>query len=134
MVPKKVFVTAMLLAILIVMLFGTALAEDKWVNNIYGITFHVQGGYKAYTYSTALAPYLEVYMKSWGSCCPRYKGGAVDGHPNIYRTADVVLADIYWTYTTRHTANTQYGGIEFYTSDNGTHSTFCWWNKGKAAC
>lgn len=108
--------------------------DVAWVNNVYGATTHIQGGYSAFTYSPSQAPYIEVYMKSWGACCPRYQGGASNGKYNAYTTNTVKLSDIYWTYTTRHLTNTQYGGIEFYTSDNGAHSTFCWWNNGKATC
>jgi|SRR5581483_172010 hypothetical protein len=123
--PNKVLTGIVLSVTVTLFLAGVALAEDRWVGNVYGSTTHIQGGYSAFTSSTAQAPYLEVYMKSWGACCPRYKGGASKGKYNSFNTGTVVLSDIYWTCTTRHLANTQYGGIEFYTSDNGTHSNFC---------
>ncbi len=134
MTHQKLYFVVALCIVTVLSLKGVAYAEDKWVSNVYGTTNHIQGGYNAYTYSTSQAPYIEVNIKSWGSCCPRYKGGDIKSKYNAYNSGTALISDIYFSNTSRHLANTQYGGIEFYTSDNGTHSSYCWWINGTASC
>jgi hypothetical protein len=131
---KALFVALVLSAVVV----GTTLAEQyrttRTVSGVTGTTWHstTDAKWKAKTTATSVAPWLYVNERSWGN------GGKKDEQQsagyNSTSSGTVGIWDGYAqygaSYMSQHSANTQYGGFTFYTSDNACFASYCWWAYG----
>lgn len=128
----KVTIIILSTLLLLVSLVGIAFAETKTVSNVTGTTWDPGTDvYRSKTTSTFVAPWLSVHIRAYGYNPNPLKDQMSKSVYNSTNTGDVFLADIYLgPYPSKHDANTQYGGLSFYTSISGVHSTWCWWTYG----
>lgn len=137
---QRAFLRALVLAALLttVISVGVALAETRSQSGVTGSTWHDGGTheYKGRTTSGSPAPYLYVNIRAWAGSPNPLKDEKTSDGSNTTATGIVAVADLYMggRYISRHLANTQYGGVEFYTSATGCQSNFCWWNTGATSC
>jgi len=128
----KVTLAILLTLMLLVSLVGIAFAESKTVSNVTGTTWDPGTDvYRSKTTSTFTAPWMSVHIRAYGFSPNPLKDQMSKSVYNSTNTGDVWVADIYaGPYPSYHAANTQYGGITFYTSISGVHSNWCWWTYG----
>lgn len=122
--------------VLATLMVGTIWAETRTQSNVTGSTYHYLDGWRAYTSSTFVQPYIYVNLRAWGSPPNPLKDEQSNAKYNAAKTDTVQVADIYPVESTQNLVNTPYNTITFYTSgdewggNGGCFSSYSWWSSG----